>query len=125
MAVDHKPTTIKGWLKDNQPVTWAAHGLITIGIGLVGAYAIHTGTPSIPHVVAYAVGTTAAALGFMVKEWIDKRAHRKAGDMHKPDYAGVTPVVDGAADQLVPYAVALSAWAAVFAVWALNLGAAH
>ena len=125
MAVDHKPTTIKGWLKDNQPVTWAAHGLITIGVGLIGAYCIHAGTPSIPHVAAYALGTTAAALGFLIKEIIDKHAHRKAGDMHKPDWAGVTPVVDGAADQLVPYAVCLSAWAAVLAVWGLNLGAAH
>ena len=125
MAVSTKPTTLVGWLKNNQVVTWAAHGLITIGVGLVGAYAIHAGTPSIPHVAAYALGTTAASLGFLIKEIIDKHAHRKAGDMHTPDYAGVTPVVDGAADQLVPYAVCLSAWAAVLAVWGLNLGAAH
>ena len=125
MAVDTKPTTVLGWLKDNQVTTWAAHGLITILVGLVGGWAIHYSTPSTPHVAAYALGTTAAALGFLVKEIIDKRGHRKAGDMNKPDWAGVTPVVDGAADQLVPYAVCLSAWAAVFAVWAFNLGAAH
>ena len=125
MATTTKPTTVGGWLKDNQPVTWAAHGLITIGIGLVGGYAIHAAAPSTPHVAAYALGCTAASLGFFVKEIIDKRAHRAKGDMHTPDYLGVTPVVDGAADQLVPYAVTASAWAAVFAVWALNLGAAH
>lgn len=122
MATETKPDTIKGWLLNNQPVTWAAHGLLACIVGGLGiGFLYHWATPSMPHVVAYALGTTMAALAYLAKELFkDKPSHKAKGDWRTPDWLGVTPIIDMYGDAIVPIACAVSAWFAVFAEWMLR-----
>lgn len=103
MALYRKPKTVKEWLFNNQPVTWFAHGLITILFGT----AIYSLTGSLFY---KACASTLIVLAFFVPKEIlkDKKDHEKHGDWNKRDYMGMTPMLDMYGDLGVPCVVAVS-----------------
>ena len=112
MALHRKPRNVKEWLLHNQPVTWVAHGLITllvsstITLGLFPFY--HT---LLPKTLVFALSATiAATLYFLKEQFKDEPKHKEDGDWNTPDYMGVTPMLDKYGDALFPAIVAVSSW---------------
>ena len=104
MALYRKPKTIREWILNNQPVTWFAHGLITILYGNLAYYLSGS-------LLAKAGGATLIALLFFLpKEQKDEKDHKEEGDWNKRDYMGITPMLDKYGDLGVPCIVAFSDW---------------
>ena len=97
----------------DQRWSWAAHGFVTLLIGLVFVV-LHLFVPPLTTFgirFSFLIGVTLTAAYYIgIREQLDEKAHRKKGDYDTPDDRGITPRVDKAADGLAPAFICMTAW---------------
>ena len=108
MARQEKPTTFKQWIEDCQPITWLAHGLITLLAGGVAALLVSIWITDDPWL--YPRACTGAAACYVLKEVYDFIQHWRAGNIRVRDWQGITPLLDGILDAGAPLLVAGTTW---------------
>lgn len=114
--VDDIKTVFQGGGPQGQIWTWYGHGLVTVlvawtagmGVRLLDAW----WWPISPLLTASVAATLTAAYYVLVREPADKAAKKKAGTWHDDMGHGITGMVDGFGDSMLPVAVAVAFWAA-------------
>ena len=107
MAIDFKPRTFRQWVEDCQPITWLGHGLITLSGGFLIALvsSIWSDAPTL-----YPISCSYVAGAYILKEIYDFLKHHWKGNLHKRDWQGITPLLDGIMDASAPIALAATTW---------------
>ena len=109
MALQRPPQNLKEWIEDCQPVTWAAHGVLTLAFGFLAGIVASAFVGTYP--AMYPVATSAAAVGYLIKEIIDFIKHWRAGNLRLRDWQGISRLLDGIVDAGAPVLAAASTWA--------------
>ena len=83
MAIYRKPRTVREWIEDNQPVTWAGHGAVVVA-SAAGV------TLAVPLLAAGPVAALALAGYYVVCEkLVDEPNHKADGTWRLRDWLGI------------------------------------
>ena len=91
----------------DQPFTWCAHAVLTLGVAVAGHFLAPWGLDG---VLGFCLGATLMAAVYFFKEAYDELKHRLNKSYDHVDASGVTPRADKVGDLVGPVAVTATAW---------------